>query len=392
MSTRLFSKSAVLLAKIETTEGVDAGPTGAANAVLCSDLTIEPLSGNSVDLSYVRNYFGKSPSLRVEDYVTISMTVDLAGTTSAGAAAPWGQLLRACAFSETLLAAAVTGSAQAGTTSSITLASGASSVDNIYAGATISITSGTGNGQSRTILAYNGATKVATVNKAFAVAPAASSAYSIGANATYLPVSSGFESITLYYNQAGVRHKALGCRGTVSFDESANARPTAKFTFTGIFGGVSDANETGVVFNDWQSPVAIGSTNTSALVQGKLADGSATGIQLMSFSLDIGNSVKHRQLVGAENVVLTDRQSQGSVSIEATTVAFNDWWSQVRASEKHPLLIENGTVAGNTVAILLPNAQLTDPKYSDSDGVVMLDATVLAIPHVGNDEVRIVIK
>jgi hypothetical protein len=293
---------------------------------------------------------------------------------------------------ETLLAAAVTGSAQAGSTTTVTLAAGASATDNIYNGADIAITSGTGSGQTRTIIGYNGTTKVATVDKVFGVAPAAASGYSIGANATYLPISSGFESITLYYNQNGVRHKALGCRGTVSFDMSANGRPTMKFVFTGIYGGIADASETGVVFSGWQVPQAVNSSNSTALVAGKVADGSSTGVQLASFSLDLGNAIKHRMLVGSENVVLTDRQAQGSVSIEATTVTFNDWWSQVRSSTKNPLWVENGLVSGNTVGIFLPNAQLIDPKYTDSDGVVQMDQTVLALPLVGNDEVRVIVK
>lgn len=392
MATRLYSRNAVLLAKIETTEGTDSTPTGGSNAILCSELSIEPLAGNTVDLAYVRPYMGKSPSLRVEDYVTVNLTCDFAGTATVGTAAPWGPLLRACGMQETLLAAAVTGSAQAGSTTTVTLAAGSSTTDNVYNGADIAITSGTGSGQTRNIIAYNGTTKVATVDKAFATAPAAASGYSIGANATYLPVSTAFESITMYYNQNGVRHKALGCRGTVSFDMSANNRPTMKFQFTGIYGGIADASETGVVFTGWQVPVAVNSTNSAALVAGKLSDGTATGIQLASFSLDLGNAIKHRMLVGSENVVLTDRQSQGSVSIEATTVTFNDWWSQVRSSTKNPFYIENGTAAGNTVSIFMPNAQLIDPKYTDSDGIVQIDQTILALPLVGNDEVRVVVK
>jgi hypothetical protein len=35
---------------------------------------------------------------------------------------------------------------------------------------------------------------------------------------------------------------------------------------------------------------------------------------------------------------------------------------------------------------------LTDPKYSDSDGIVMLDQSILALPVLGNDEIRLVVK
>lgn len=388
MSTRLYSRNAVLLAKIETTEGSDSSPTGTSNAVLVSELSIEPLAGSELDLAYIRPYMGISPSIRVEDYVTASFTVDFAGTATAGTAPAWGPILRACGFAETLVAsgaATLAGTAQAADTTTVTLsASTASATDGFYNGCSITM-----NSQTRTIIDYVGSTKVATLGKAWT---AVAGAYTVTPHATYLPVSTGFESATMYYNVAGVRHKMLGCKGSVSIDQTAKQRPALKFTFTGGYGGVADASEATPVFTAFQTPQTINSSNTSALIGGKQADGSATGVQLMSFSLDMANAITHRQLVGAESVVLTDRQPKGSVSIEATTVTFKDWWADIRASTKAPLLIENGLSAGNTTSILLPNAQLAEPKYGDSDGIVMLDMSVRALPLVANDEVRIVIK
>ena len=388
MSTRLYSRNSVLLAKIETTEGTDASPTGTSNAVLVSDLSIEPLAGSEIDLSYVRPYMGISPSIRVEDYVTASFTVDFAGTATAGTAPAWGPILRACGFSETLVASGATtlaGTAQSAATGTVNLsATTASSTDGAYNGCSISM-----GGQTRTIIAYVGSTKVATLSKPWT---ATAGSYTITPSATYLPVSTGFESVTIYYNVAGVRHKMLGCKGSVSIDQSAKQRPAMKFNFTGGYGGVADASEATPVFTAFQTPQTINSSNTSSLIGGKQADGSATGVQLMNFTLDMANAITHRQLVGAESIVLTDRQPKGSVSVEATTVTFKDWFSDIRSSTKSPLLIENGLTAGNVTSVLLPNAQLAEPKYSDSDGIVMLDMSVRALPLVANDEVRIVIK
>lgn len=392
MSTRLFNRNAVILAKLETTEGVDPTPTGSANAMLVSDLSIEPLAGSEVSLDYIRPYFGSSPTIRIEDYVTCSFTVDVAGTSTAGTAAPWGPLMRACAFSETLSAAAVTGTAQAGGASSITLASGASATNNLYVGMTVSRTGGTDFGTPRTIIAYNGTTKVATVDHAFTTPPDETTQYSIGPCAVYLPVSSAIESVTIYYNVSGVRHKLTAAKGTVSFDLSANARPTIKFSFTGVYNPVADASEATPVFTSWQVPAPVSSANTKGLLAGKLMDGTATGLQVQKFTMDMANEVKHRQLIGAAGVILTDRKPKGSISFEATTVAFNDWFAQIRSSTTAPFLIENGTVAGNTVALFMPKAQLNEPKYSDSDGIVMMDCGILALPDVANDEVRIVVK
>lgn len=70
-----------------------------------------------------------------------------------------------------------TGTAQAGGASSITLRSGASAVNNIYNDQVAFISSGTGSGQSNRILSYDGTTKIATVETAWATQPDSTSVY-----------------------------------------------------------------------------------------------------------------------------------------------------------------------------------------------------------------------
>jgi hypothetical protein len=72
-----------------------------------------------------------------------------------------------------------TGTAQAGTTTTITLKSTASSTDDQYNGMYVTITGGTGSGQIRLIEDYVGSTKVATVDVAFSPAPDNTSTYSL---------------------------------------------------------------------------------------------------------------------------------------------------------------------------------------------------------------------
>lgn len=71
------------------------------------------------------------------------------------------------------------GTAQSGAATTITLAAGASATDSLYIGNTIKIYGGTGVGQTRTIIAYNGTTKVATVDFAWVTNPTSSSTYSV---------------------------------------------------------------------------------------------------------------------------------------------------------------------------------------------------------------------
>lgn len=71
------------------------------------------------------------------------------------------------------------GTAQGGGASSVTLAAGASALDDHYNGMTVEILSGPGAGEIKTISDYVGSSKVATVDSAWSVQPTSSSTYSV---------------------------------------------------------------------------------------------------------------------------------------------------------------------------------------------------------------------
>jgi hypothetical protein len=384
-------KTAITFA-LESTYGEDATPTA---AILCSVPEIQPLEGSQVERDFVRPWFGASGYIRVENYAMVSFETEIAGSGTAGSAPPWGPLLKACNFSETLTAAAITGTAQAGgTTTTIKLASGASAVNDFYVGMTVEITGGTGDGQKGEIISYNGTTKVATIAKPWASGPDGTSEYSIGANALYTPnsdfgISTANTSATIYFARDGVRHILLGARGSFSLDLSAKQLPKLKFTFTGLLGTIGDAALPTVDYSSFQVPVTVSTANTTDLnLLGY------NGAVLQTFNVDIANSVIHRQLVGAESVLITDRKPEGNVSIEATLVAAKDWWTIAKDGTYGTFCIKHGQSAGNIVGVTGRNVQLTQPKYSDSDGVVMMDFGISFTPFgtSGNDEIRICVK
>ena len=83
------------------------------------------------------------------------------------------------------------GIAQAGAAASITLASGASSVNGTYDPALVRITGGTGSGQARLIIQYDGATRVASVDRDWRVVPDATTEYQIVASANLMSTNEG---------------------------------------------------------------------------------------------------------------------------------------------------------------------------------------------------------
>lgn len=381
----LLNRKRTLLAKIETVYGTDSAPTGAANAILCRNLDITPLEGQTVSRDLVRPFYGNSEQLPTSMYVKASFEVEMAGSGTAGVAPAWGPLLRACGFAETILAAAHTGTAQAGsTTTTIRLAAAASATNDIYLGDPVRTTGGTGSGQTRTIIDYDGATKTATVDSAWTVTPDATTTYSIDANVSYVPVSAGFESNTLYFNVDGVLHRLLGSRGTVNLGVDLDGIPVFKFEFSGIYQAVTDTAAPVVTLSAWQQPLPVNKVNTPVFT----VHGLAAVAQSLSF--DVGNEVVFRSLVGgAESVLITDRKPKGSLSIEAVNVATRDFWTIARNASLGAVVLEHGLIAGNKMRITAPRTQIVSPKYGDLQGVTMLQADLTVLPIAGNDDILI---
>lgn len=394
----LSQKKRVILVKLETAYGTDSGPA-ITDAVLCSGLDIAPLEGSSVERDFIRPYFANSGSIRVENYASVSFDTELAGSTGVSGTAPeWGLLLKAANFSETITAAPITGiCGAAGSLTTIALAAGASEIDDFYTGMTVTIVAGTGIGQTGEIISYVGSTKIATISRPWALAPVLTiSTYSIGANVIYTPNSNFGIAVTntsasIYFNLDGVKHVLLGARGTVSFDLSPKAIPKMKWKFTGLLGTITDSPQAtnATDFSGWQTPVTISTTNTTDI---HLLGYNKAFIEKLSF--DIANTVTYRQTLGSESVLITDRKPSGSITLEAGLVATKDWWSAVKTSTTGAFAIKHGQTSGNIVGFTCPKVQLSNPKYSDSSGVAMLDLSMTLLPYgiSGNDEIRICIK
>jgi len=93
-----YIRNTAILAKLEATQGTDSVPTGSANALLVSDVSINPLNAQNVDRDLIRPYFGGSEQLVGTAFKEVSFTVELAGSGTAGTAPAWGALVEACGF------------------------------------------------------------------------------------------------------------------------------------------------------------------------------------------------------------------------------------------------------------------------------------------------------
>lgn len=307
----LLTRKRTILAKLESSYGVDPTPTGSANAILVRNLSITPLNAELASRDLVRPYLGASEQLIASNYVSVEFEVEMAGSGTAGTAPAYGPLLQACGLLET---------------------DGASDV-------------------------------------------------------TYTPVSASFASVTLYYNVDGVLHKVTGARGNVELNISAGQIPVFKFTFTGLYNAPTDTAAPSVTYTSFQTPLAANNDNT-------------TGFSLFSYSgalssmnLNLNNQVQYRTLIGAEDVLLTDRQASGQVVFEAPTIAAKDFFSLALGTTLGALDITHGVTAGNKVQITSSRVDISNPTYQDQNGIQMLQVPITLVPSTaGNDEFSIVVK
>ena len=86
-----YIRNTVILAKIETTYKTDSAPTGAANALLVSNVTINPLNANNVNRELIRAYFGGSEDLVGTAYLEATFDVEFQSSATLGTAPAWGQ-------------------------------------------------------------------------------------------------------------------------------------------------------------------------------------------------------------------------------------------------------------------------------------------------------------
>lgn len=215
-------------------------------------------------------------------------------------------------------------------------------------------------------------------------------------NVVYNPVSASFESLAFSYVLDGVRYKVGGARGTVELAVNVGEIPRLRWSFTCLYGGVAAASPITPDYAAWKMPEAVSNANSADMtLGGAYAAGAVTGGEVYAcrgFTLSLGNSVAFQEVLGAQRVLITDRQASGQITFDlsaADEVAFR---SGVSAATVQSASLEHGTAAGKKALIWMPRMQLTNPTVVDVDGVAMTQFDMRIIPGAGNDELLIVCK
>ena len=305
-----FRKMTVL-AKIEGTYGTDSAPSGAANAILASDIEISALEGDTIERTNPRPDLGAYAQIHVGSHQKVTFKVEAAGSGAAGTPPAWGVLERMCGMSETIAAST---------------------------------------------------------------------------SVTYSPVSENEESGSIYFNIDGQLHKLIGARGSRTVEVTAKGLAYHAYEFTGLWVDPASVVAPTVDFAAFKDPIEVSNANSPLFT----INGQAMIMQ--SMSLNGGNTVIHRDLVGVEEVVITERAATAAMVVEALPLSTFNIFTIAKSNTRDAMGFTHGTVAGNIIEYAAPKAQILSPSYSEQDGIAMWGFDLSLVPDAGDDDYSIVVK
>ncbi|MGE0256912.1 MAG: phage tail tube protein [Alphaproteobacteria bacterium] len=206
-------------------------------------------------------------------------------------------------------------------------------------------------------------------------------------DAQYDPVSAAWESVTVYWNMDGVLHKMLGARGNPEFVWRAGQVPMLRTSLLGIHADPSATALPTADFSDFQKPLP----STPAHSHTFSLDGYAA--KLRELTLTLGQSVVFRQFHNGESVDIVDRAPAGQVTIEAPPLGTKNFFSVAKAETEVALQLVHGTSGGNIVQLDAGQVQLSNPRYSEVEGVQHLVMDLNPVPTGdGDDEIKLTVK
>lgn len=202
----------------------------------------------------------------------------------------------------------------------------------------------------------------------------------------YTPVSSGEESGSLYFNMDGMLMKLLGARGKSTFGLDPGGMPYMDFEIWGLRVAATDAALPTADYSAFQVPRPVNDANTPTFSL------HAYAANMIGLSIDLGQQLVYRNVVGEESIQIVDRAPKGQVTIEDVLVATKDYRGIVTNHTLGALQLIHGTVSGNIVQVDASFVQLLKPRGVNSDGVAALQMDLNLTPNVGNDEFKLTIK
>ncbi|WP_436399305.1 phage tail tube protein [Roseobacter sp. S98] len=203
---------------------------------------------------------------------------------------------------------------------------------------------------------------------------------------TYNPITEEPEAVSVHFFVGNTRFVMLGTRGTVSIEMSANQIPHLMFEFTGLFTLPSEQARPAVDLSAWQRPQQVSRAFTSLTLDGN------AGLVMRSFMMSFGNQVEPRFLVGPEAILITDKDEQIEMTLEAVPLTTYDPYAAAFNQDEVPVILQHGVGAGRIATLNAPTAQMQRPQGVETpQNITEWPLRLKPIPTAGNDQWTLVL-
>lgn len=207
-----------------------------------------------------------------------------------------------------------------------------------------------------------------------------------GTDVTYTIIEDNVESGSLYFISDKVQHVLLGCQVNIAPSFTPSAIPRFRVTLLGLLGTITDISTMpAVTMVDWMTPQHVSKANTTMSLHGWNAVAE-------SLSLDLGNTLTPRMLIGAELIMISDRKTTGTAVVQAESLATIDWFDRALKRTRGALSFIHGTQAGNIVEIPAPAVEVGKPTQSQTNGLSNYSLPLSLCPINGMDEFSIIVR
>ncbi len=197
----------------------------------------------------------------------------------------------------------------------------------------------------------------------------------------YNPITDSHESATFYLWIGSTRYVLLGARGTARFTINAQGIPYIEFEFTGLFTQPSEQARTTPTLTAFQKPRVASTANTPTFTI------NAVAMVMRSFELDLRNKVENRFLVGAEAILITQREDMIKTQVEAQPLTSFNPFTLAAAQTAVAVNLVHGTGAGNIATLAAAAAQMQRPQgLENAQDIKEWPLSLMPLPTAGNDQ------
>lgn len=357
-----LTRRTVVQAVAESTYGTDPGSgyTGLL-ARVGADVAV---SGDQVLRDTLRNTLsprGHVIGLKGQQ-VTLGLELRGAGDTAGTLNVPeLDALLKACSMAR-----------EAGCVAALTGVTGTFVRGETVTNSTTSASAGTIVDIDGTTLYLRGGTTPAATNALTGDTSAATATVSGTPDASYVyrtdsPDPDAAGSVAIHFGKDGIKHAALGARGTFSLELAVGQIPGISFTMSALYAAPTDTTNPSPSYLSLVPSPVLGAGLTIGALDTSL-------VAVNGVTLDLGNVVNPRDDIqaasGRKGYIITERDPTGSIDPEVTTLANFDPYTDWSAGNSVAMAVGIGSALGERIRIALPATQYTALPYGERNGIV----------------------